>query len=136
EVGGFEGELRAISANQHVGEDRDRVASLDDPMHMGQRLQELRALNGDLHARLRSIRMGTLGLQKGQAAAVRRARVCAGGTEIGVPARFRQGRSERRGVFPADSVDGQVTSAADLRSQYQVPRVRSGTSNRKAALGS
>ena len=49
EVGGLEAERRLLGPHQHVGEDRNGVAPLDHAMDVAQRLQQLGALDGDLH---------------------------------------------------------------------------------------
>ena len=49
EIGGLERELRLVRADQHVGENRDGIAPLHDPVHMAQGSQQLGALDGDFH---------------------------------------------------------------------------------------
>ena len=51
EVGGFQFELAVFRLDQHVGQDRDRVAALHDAVDVAQRLQESGALDGDFHDR-------------------------------------------------------------------------------------
>ena len=51
EVGRLQRQLAAFGAQQHIGEDRDGIAPLDHAMHMTERFQQLRALDGDLHLR-------------------------------------------------------------------------------------
>ena len=55
EVGGFQRQPGALGADQHVAQDRNGVAALDHAMDVAQRLQELRALDGDLHSNTRLI---------------------------------------------------------------------------------
>src|SRR5262249_59631015 len=50
EVGRLEGELRAISLDQDIGQDRDRVTPLDDTVDVAERLQQGCAFDGDFHA--------------------------------------------------------------------------------------
>ena len=49
EVGRLQRELVAIGAQQHVGQDRDGVAPLDDAMDVVERLQEVRPFDSDAH---------------------------------------------------------------------------------------
>jgi hypothetical protein len=49
EVGRLEAQTRAVAAQQHVREDRDGVAALDDAMHMAERPQQRRSFDRDLH---------------------------------------------------------------------------------------
>ena len=49
EIGGLQAQRRLLGPDQHVGEDRNGVAPLDHAMHVAQRLQQLCALDGDLH---------------------------------------------------------------------------------------
>ena len=49
EVGRLQRQLAAFGADQHVGEDRDRVAPLDDAMDVVEGLQEVRPLDGRAH---------------------------------------------------------------------------------------
>ncbi len=49
EVGRLQAEFRAIGANEHVGKDGNGVASFDGAMHVPERPQQFRTLNGDLH---------------------------------------------------------------------------------------
>ena len=51
EVGRLQGELALLGADQHVGEDRNRVAPLDHAVHVPDRFEERGALDGDLHVR-------------------------------------------------------------------------------------
>jgi hypothetical protein len=55
EVGRLQRELGTVGAQQHVAEDRNGVAALDHTMDVAQRLQELRAFDGDLHCNTRPI---------------------------------------------------------------------------------
>jgi hypothetical protein len=55
EIGGLEGQLRFVGLDQHIGQNRDRVAPLDHAMDVAQRLQQSRAFDSDLHAGPRSI---------------------------------------------------------------------------------
>ena len=55
EVGGLQRQPRVFGADQHVAEDRNGVAALDHAMDVAQRLQELRAFDGDLHCNTRPI---------------------------------------------------------------------------------
>ena len=65
EIGGLEGKLGLLGPDQHVGEDRNRVAALDHAMDVAQRLQQLCAFDRDLHDEPRSIG-GALRLLKGR----------------------------------------------------------------------
>jgi hypothetical protein len=49
EVGRLEAQLRAVGANQHISQNGNRVATLDRAVHVTERLQQLRTLNGNLH---------------------------------------------------------------------------------------
>ena len=49
EVGRFAAPLYRWPFDQHVGEDRDRVAALDDPMDVAERFEQDRAFDRDLH---------------------------------------------------------------------------------------
>ena len=55
EVGGLQRQPRVFGADQHVAEDRNGVAALDHAMDVAQRLQQLRAFDGDLHCNTRLI---------------------------------------------------------------------------------
>ena len=48
-VGGREGELAVVDADERVGEDRDGVAFLGDALDVGQRLEKRRAVGLELH---------------------------------------------------------------------------------------
>jgi hypothetical protein len=54
-VGGLQRQPRIFGADQHVAEDRNGVAPLDHAMDVAQRLQELRAFDGNLHCNTRLI---------------------------------------------------------------------------------
>ena len=49
EVGRLEGEPRLICLDQHIGQDRYRVAALDDTVDVAERLQQRCAFDGDFH---------------------------------------------------------------------------------------
>ena len=49
EVGALQREPALVRLDQHVGEDRDRVAALDDAMDMAERLQQGGSLDSDFH---------------------------------------------------------------------------------------
>src|SRR4029077_17055636 len=51
----LERELGALGANENIGENRNGVAPLDHAMDVGERSQELGALDRDLHAEPRSM---------------------------------------------------------------------------------
>ena len=53
EVGGLQAEFRTVSANEHIGEDRNGVAPLHRAMHVAKRFQQFGALYGDLHREIR-----------------------------------------------------------------------------------
>ena len=53
EIGAFERQLAVLRLDQHIGEDRDGVAPLDDAMDVPKRLEQDRTLDGDFH-RLKS----------------------------------------------------------------------------------
>src|SRR5262249_11880231 len=55
EVGRFEGELRFLRLDQHVGENWNGIAPLDHAMDMAERLQERCAFDGDLHFSIRPL---------------------------------------------------------------------------------
>src|SRR6185295_5457559 len=77
EVGRLEAELRLLRLDQHVGENGYRVAALDHAMDVAQRLQQVGALDGDLHGR-NPARSGTRLLQGASKVALSRAlRKCA-----------------------------------------------------------
>ena len=56
EIGAFQRQLAVARLDQHVGEDRDGVAPLDDAMDVAQSLQQGRALYGDLHRNILDLR--------------------------------------------------------------------------------
>src|SRR5262249_17905978 len=49
EVGRFEGELRFLRLDQHVGENWNGIAPLDHAVDMAERLQQRCAFDGDFH---------------------------------------------------------------------------------------
>ena len=49
EVGALQRQSAVRGLDQHVGQDRDRVAPLDDAMDVSQSLEQDRTLDGDLH---------------------------------------------------------------------------------------
>ena len=53
EIGALQREFPVACLDQHIGEDRDGVAPLDDAMHVPKRFKQDRTLDGDLH-RLKS----------------------------------------------------------------------------------
>src|SRR5262249_28715633 len=50
EIGSLQGELGNLGTQQHIGENWNRVATLDHAMHMGQRLEQVGAFDRNLHA--------------------------------------------------------------------------------------
>ncbi len=74
EIGRLEGELPALGANKHIGQDRNSAAPLDHTMDMRQRAQQLGPLDSDFHAALRSADMAGAGLIRGAAPLEGRAR--------------------------------------------------------------
>ena len=49
EIRAFQRQFAVRGFDQHIGEDRNRVAPLDDAMHVPQRLEQDRTLDSDLH---------------------------------------------------------------------------------------
>src|SRR5262249_31062378 len=49
--GGLERELRAIGTHEDIGENRDRIAPFDDPMHMRERSEKIGAFDSHLHVK-------------------------------------------------------------------------------------
>ena len=49
EVGRLQRQLAAVGAQQHVGQDRDGVAPLDDAVHVAEGVEEVRSLDGRAH---------------------------------------------------------------------------------------
>ena len=64
EIGAFERQSAVLGLDQHIGEDRDGVAPLDDAMHVPQSFEQDRTLDGDLH-RLKSQQSLTCALPGG-----------------------------------------------------------------------
>ncbi len=54
EVGGREGQRLLVGGQEHIGQDRDGVASFHDALHVAEGLEERRALDGQPHLVVRS----------------------------------------------------------------------------------
>ncbi|MFK4607304.1 hypothetical protein ABIF57_006756 [Bradyrhizobium diazoefficiens] len=55
EVGRLQRQFRVLGPDQHIAEDRNRIAALDHAVDMAQRFQELRAFDRNLHCTTRPI---------------------------------------------------------------------------------
>ncbi len=49
EVGRLQAQAGVLRPQEHIAENGDRIAAFDDAMNVAQRLQQLCALDGDLH---------------------------------------------------------------------------------------
>src|SRR5262245_49170477 len=99
EVRGLQAQRRFVRPNQHVGEDRDGVAALDDAVHVTKRFQQGSALDGELHEGTTLERWD----RSAPAGAPLQARRDAPGPESDAVRRFRQGQGPPGAVFyPGD----------------------------------
>ena len=112
----FKASFDLLGPEQHVGEDRNRVAPLDHAMDVAERLQQLGAFDGDLHVGPRSIRE----LQKRS-----------GGQKVACGGGFRKGRAARNA-----GLSKQCQSCQASRQRPGVTRLRpsDGRSRRPVSL--